>query len=278
MAKLNLDLILDLFIKKKTEWRVTKEYQDIFLEHDLADFYSVYNSQKLRYINLITWSPLCTVYKLPMSGKNYYIKKYTVPLYNRKFKTFVKKVQMLLGQSKAKSEWENLVWFHQQNIPAAKVVAYGRETRAWVSKKAVLITEELIDTTDLVEISENLPEKIQDRIWFKNVSHQVAQITRSLHQKNFIHNDLKWRNIMVDIKADFPKLFLIDCPSGQKFYWPFLQYRIIKDLACLDKRAKYNISNTQRLAFYKDYSQCKKLTAQHKKQIHKILKFFHNRE
>ena len=110
------------------------------------------------------------------------------------------------------------------------------------------------------------------------VSHQVAEVTRLLHQNSFAHNDLKWRNIMIDVKAEFPQIYLIDCPSGMKWPWPFLSYRIIKDLACLDKRAKYELSNKQRLAFYKDYAQCQKLTVKDKIRIRKILQFFHNRE
>jgi len=83
---------------------------------------------------------------------------------------------------------------------------------------------------------------------------------------------------MVDIKAELPDIFLIDCPSGMRWFKPLLEYRIIKDLACLDKCAKYELSQTQRLAFYKDYAQCQKLSLHDKKRIRKVLQFFNNRE
>ncbi len=57
-----------------------------------------------------------------------------------------------------------------------------------------------------------------------------------------------------------------------------LRYRIIKDLACLDKVAKYHLSNTQRLRFYLQYCQRAQLNTQDKKQIGKIVRFFEGRE
>ena len=70
-----------------------------------------------------------------------------------------------------------------------------------------------------------------------------------MHTDRFAHNDFKWRNILVDSDIDHPKVYLIDCPAGQRWFGPFLPYRIIKDLACLDKLGKYNLSRTQRLSF-----------------------------
>lgn len=46
---------------------------------------------------------------------------------------------------------------------------------------------------------------------------------------------------------------LIDCPNGAFWVSFMLRYRITKDLACLDKVAKYHLSATQRLRFYLQY-------------------------
>ncbi|MEN8687176.1 MAG: heptose kinase, partial [Desulfuromonadales bacterium] len=54
--------------------------------------------------------------------------------------------------------------------------------------------------------------------------------------------------------------------------------RIIKDLACLDKVAKYQLSQTQRLFFFKEYTQRKHLSAADKTMIRKILPYFQGRE
>ncbi len=258
-------MILEKFFNKKITWTIVPEYHNTELGRQLADFDTAYDYKG----EFITKSPLSQVYKIQIDSKNYYLKKYNISR---------KKVQRYLGQSKIQTEWQNLLWFASVGIPVAKVVAYGRETIAWVNNRGILITEELINTSDLADIADHHRHLIENRQWVAYVSRQLARATRIMHQHNFAHNDHKWRNIMVQLQEEQPQIFLIDCPSGMKWYPPFFEYRRIKDLACLDKRAKYELSRTQRLRFYKDYAQCKKLTRKDKKLIRKITRFFYNRE
>ena len=60
--------------------------------------------------------------------------------------------------------------------------------------------------------------------------------------------------------------------------WPLLHYRIIKDLACLDKVAKRVLSRTQRLRFYLQYRGRVRLSQSDKQRVRRILKFFEGRE
>ena len=71
---------------------------------------------------------------------------------------------------------------------------------------------------------------------------------------------------------------MIDCPNGAFWRGPLLRYRIVKDLACLDKIGKYRLSRTQRLRFYLDYAGHDRLSAADKRRIRKVLKFFEGRE
>lgn len=256
-----------LSFSKKLQWTIIPEYQDTVLgrlfEHfDDAHAFNGTDEFACEFVD-------GKVYKVTIEGKNYYLKKYHM---------FKRRLPRYISFSKAKMEWKNLLWFQKLGIPAAKVVAYGQETRGRVVHRGVLITEELAGCQDLVYIAENKQVLLQQQKWLEKVSHQVAVVARTLHEHSFAHNDFKWRNIMVNIKSSFPSIYLIDCPAGMKWYKPFLEYRIIKDLACLDKRAKYELTKKQRLSFYKDYAQCKKLTAKDKKRIRKVLNFFHNRE
>jgi hypothetical protein len=117
-------------------------------------------------------------------------------------------------------------------------------------------------TSSIEEISE----------WISNTSQPIGNITRCLTPTClYAHNDLKWRNILVDNNG---KVFLIDCPNGLLWIPPFLQYRIIKDLACLDKVAKYHLSRTQRLRFYQHYAQKTKLDNQTSEKYARYLLLF----
>jgi tRNA A-37 threonylcarbamoyl transferase component Bud32 len=262
---------------KQISWQVLDHSEESEIARLLINFDEVYlwneqpftiDEQKIQ-PELITKSSLCVVYKVTFFGVNYYLKHYNQE---------ENQILRYFRQSKVRTEWENMLLFHQLGLPAAKVVAYGEALQGFISKRGLFITEEIKNTTDLVSLADSKSELLKNTHWVKTVSGQIAEITRILHQNRFAHNDLKWRNILVDIKAKRPQVYLIDCPAGMKWRWPFLSYRIIKDLACLDKRAKYNLSRTQRMAFYKDYAQCSKLMPYHKKQIRKILGFFHNRE
>ena len=66
-------------------------------------------------------------------------------------------------------------------------------------------------------------------------------------------------------------------PSATR-WGPVLRYRIIKDLACLDKVAKQQLSRTQRLRFYLQYRGRQRLSAADKRRLRKIIGFFEGRE
>jgi len=217
---------------------------------------------------LVSKDPLAEVVKLTIDNKSYFLKRYA---------TSKRKLKRYLGRSRLRTEWKNYMFFHSLGIPIPKIVAHGRETRGWINYRGILITEELADTADLASIAEQHPSLLHQQRWLAHVLIQLARITRLMHQNRFAHNDLKWRNILVDMESPLPNIYLIDCPTGRKWIWPFLEYRKTKDLICLDIRARRHLSRTQRLRFYKEYAQCQKLTDKDKKRIRKIEKYFQRR-
>jgi len=71
---------------------------------------------------------------------------------------------------------------------------------------------------------------------------------------------------------------LLDCPNGDFWRGFWLKYRITKDLACLDKVAKYHLTATQRLRFYFQYTGRTTLNAADKERVRHIVRFFEGRE
>ena len=208
------------------------------------------------------------VFRVAVGAHSYYVKRY--------HKT--KGLRSWFGFARIRKEAENQLLFKQLKIPAAEVVAYGEEHVLSKTIRGALITLALENTADLASIAHQTPGLIQSRRWARQVILQVADITRRLHDYRFCHNDLKWRNILVTLDEENPQVYLIDCPVGQR--WPafLLPRRIIKDLACLDKVAKYQLTQTQRLFFFKEYMQRKHLTAADKAMIRKIVRYFQGRE
>jgi len=140
---MKLTQIINYFFTKKISWTIIPEYQQSTFKQLLANFNDAYHYNEKADCEFITKSPLCRVYKIQINSKNYYFKKYNISR---------KKIQRYLGQSKVQTEWNNLLWFKSVQIPVAKVVAYGMETKGWVHHRGLLITEELINTSDLDSI------------------------------------------------------------------------------------------------------------------------------
>ncbi len=257
-----------------SDWTVTKAWQGSAVEQTFSSLEQVFQVKG----KTITKDQLSEVILFEKCGKRFYIKRYT---------SAGKGLRKYLGKSRIRAEWENMLFFHQLGIPAANVVAYGEERKTGIFKKGALITEELENTTDLAQIANQDSAKLKDPTWLHPIINQVAGIARKLHSNRFIHTDFKWRNILATDSRP-PQVYLIDCPAG--YQWPqlFCGQMVargkIKDLACLDKVAKYNLSRTQRMRFYKLYlfgdikASHIKLSLNQKNEVRCILRFFEGRE
>lgn len=244
-----------------SEWRVT-EHCPAALRGELADLQRVFALEGRR----LTRDPLSEVVRIEREGVYYYVKRYWGA---------GKGLRRYIGRPRVKAEWQNLKYFAKWGIPTASIVAYGLERKAGAFARGALITRELPRTEDMALLARRNDPRLADRGWVEQVSVQLARATRTLHDHHFTHNDLKWRNLLVNDRAE---LFFIDCPTGAFWWGPLLRYRMIKDLACLDKVAKHHLSRTQRLRFYLQYRGRERLSAADKRRVRRIVKFFEGRE
>jgi len=214
----------------------------------------------------ITRDPLSEVLRVSVGGQRFYVKRYWAA---------GKGVRRFIGRSRVEAEWQNLQHFRDWGIAVAPLVAWGQQRRAGFFQRGALVTLEVPGTVDMAAMALEGDARLADPLWVRHISEQLASATRILHDHGFAHNDLKWRNLLVN-EAD--ELFLIDCPSGDFWWGPFLRHRIVKDLACLDKVARCTLSRTQRLRFFLLYRQRTRLGADDKALITKILAYFEGRE
>lgn len=205
-----------------------------------------------------------------VSGHEFYVKRYTASgKYLRKY----------LGRSRVRAEWENLQLFSALGIATLDILAYGEEYRAGKFLRGALVTAGLRDASDLENLAENKNPLLFNRDSFRYLAEQIAQYTRAMHQSRFAHNDLDWRNILVAPSAaeggvQNSLVYFFDCPGGRRWCWPFLEYRIVKDLAHLDKIARHCLPLRWRLWFYHKYTGRAVLTAQDKRRLRKIFSYY----
>jgi len=161
--------------------------------------------------------------------------------------------------SKARREFENYALFESLGIRCARRLiclesrdALGRLTGAF------LLTEAVPDTLTLEEFAgrpaKDLPAAARRRTRLV-LCRQLAGMTRVLHQAGGFHNDLYWRNVLVQGAASqTPTLWWIDCPRGGLVRQPYLRPRKqLKDLAALDLESAGLCRRTERLRFLKAY-------------------------
>ncbi|MGM0416254.1 MAG: lipopolysaccharide kinase InaA family protein, partial [Thermodesulfobacteriota bacterium] len=192
----------------------------------------------------------------------YYIKKYWGG---------GKLLRRYAGRSRAQGEWENLAYFASLDIPIPRLVAYGRDARAGETLE-MLITAEVEGAKDLATLARNRPENFAQRAWTQAVMRQVADYARRLHEDNFVHWDMKWRNILVQGETE-PTVFFFDCPLGRRWYGPLQRRGTIKDLGNLELGAREVMTRTQRLRFLLLYRREEHLTPAAKRQIRRISAF-----
>lgn len=246
-------------------WTLTPAYADGPAASAFPDLDAVFTLRG----EYVASDPLSDVVRVEVAGTRYYVKRYTGAGKNP--------LRRFASRPRVRLEWKNLRTFAAWGIPTARLVGYGLERRLGAFVRGALITEEIPHTTDMARMARDGDARLRDPRWVDAVSRQIARITRTLHEHRFAHNDLKWRNLLVTA-GDQPTVYLIDCPSGMRWIEPFLSYRIVKDLACLDKVAKYQLSRTQRLRFYRQYTGRERLDAADRRRIAHILRFFEGRE
>ena len=206
------------------------------------------------------------VIKFKGSKKTYYIKRYTAS--GRKIFGFFRK-------SRICSEWENLVSLTKIGLPVPNIIAHGEKRKKGRFLAGALITEEVENSANLAQHLSSHVDLINDKKWLYSVIDQVAGYVHDMHAHKFIHRDLNLRNVLVQTQG-YPAVFFIDCPAGGFEAGFYLKRSIIRDLAHLDKVARYILSNKDLLRFYKKYKKIDKLTSADKRLIAKI-RHFHDK-
>lgn len=182
-----------------------------------------------------------------------------------------------IGSPRVQREWRNLARFAAWGLNVPEVVARGYARRHGRFRRGALITRAIAHSADLATLARQGDARLRERRWRATVSDQVADALATLHRHGFCHGDMKWRNLLVT-EGPVPRLFLIDCPAGQHWFGPFLRYRRVKDLACLDKVARHQLSRAARLRFYSRYRNIATLGVAEKRELRKVLAFFQGRD
>ena len=179
--------------------------------------------------------------------------------------------------SKAWREFQSYAAFERMGIACAEPIAAG-EMRDWLGrlKRAFIVTRAVPKAKTLIEFFQQVcadRKSVVARELRAALLRQLAGMTRRLHDQNYVHTDLYWRNILVtQLASGEPVMWWIDCPRG-RFRRFYRRAGRIKDLASLDKGAAKFCTRGERVAFVKHYLGKTKLDAEGKRWIRDTLTY-----
>lgn len=187
-----------------------------------------------------------------------------------------KYLRKYLGRSRVRAEWENLQFFQKIGVRTPEILAYGEHKSGLVFERGALVTREVAGAVDLESLAADRNSVLYRPHSFNIICRQIATYTRLLHRHRFAHNDLDWRNILV-VPATL-EVYFFDCPAGQRWIWPFLSYRKMKDLAHLDKIARECLPLRWRLRFYRQYLAKRKMSPADRRRLRQIARYYDGRD
>ena len=127
----------------------------------------------------------------------------------------------------------------------------------------MLITKEVTGSQQLDDFIDTLEAGNDEASVKQNIRQQILESValnlRKIHDRQFYHDDIKWRNVLVrrvGPQGDKVELFWIDCPNGYFDRTGGLRAKhgMIKDLATWDYDASKRSSEDDRRYFLSIYS------------------------
>lgn len=224
-----------------------KDWQPLLRANGLDSVAAVY---ALKSGQVFTKTRTTEVSRVELDGRTLFIKKYWVTKPSQILSGVTRGA--VLGKSKVRREYENLARLRALGLDAPAPVAYGEERRAGCLVRSCLISE-AVD-------GRGLDALIRDG--WRDLT-KLADYVRRLHEHEFFHCDLYWRNILVSGST----FYLIDAHKGG-----YRRGSAAQDLATLDAPAPWFFRRTERLRFLLRYRNHRRLTAADKKLLREVLR------
>ena len=172
------------------------------------------------------------------NGRGFFIKVHTGIGWREIFRNLILFRRPVLGAS---SEWKAIRRLEEIGVPTTKLAAYGQKgwNPAW--RRSFVVTDELTGTVSLEQLclrQHGMQASAEQLKRKRQLVHEVAAMTRQLHNKGINHRDCYLCHFLVKEEGEvmtgvqLPQLYLIDLHRAQIRDRTPIRWRI-KDLAGL---------------------------------------------
>jgi UDP-glucose:(heptosyl)LPS alpha-1,3-glucosyltransferase len=162
----------------------------------------------------------------------FYLKRHRLPL------SWGQRLRCALGRpvvTEGGREWDNILAFHDRQLPTVVPVAMGERVRGGVQESFVL-TRGLDEYESLERVAPKRfsPPLTQEAVREKRaLIRAIAELTGSMHWRGYYHRDYYWAHIMLRKEGPWSDLRLIDLQRVISRPW-FRRRWEVKDLASLN--------------------------------------------
>jgi hypothetical protein len=198
-----------------------------------------------------------------------FLKRYDHPPFIAQFKNWISAKKLV---SFGFAEYEAMNKLNALGIKTPKVVAWGQSRGLFFENRSFIITEKVPQGES---IERRLPAFFDNAVSPENLKlrrqfiSRLAGFIKKFHETDYRHRDLYFSHIFLTADGQF---YLIDLARAFKPTIFSERYRV-KDLAELNYSAPTRLFlNTDRMRFYITYADNKKLTAQDKTLIRKVIR------
>jgi tRNA A-37 threonylcarbamoyl transferase component Bud32 len=240
---------------------VAPEWQTVFQSHGFNSVAALYTHEGG---DVLKRSPTTEVRRLTLADRTVFLKKYWSNTFRQRWSGALR--GSFFGKPKVRREYENLQRLREWGLNAPAPVAYGEERRGGWLVRSLLVSEAILNPVTLDDLIVNhLPPNRRTEL-----IESLADYVRRLHQHQFVHCDLYWRNIILSGQS-FDAFNLIDSHKGHTWRAGHEQNARAEDLATLDAPAPFYFRRPERLRFFLRYQSHARLTDTDKALIERTL-------
>jgi len=197
--------------------------------------------------------PHRTVYRVALSGLQFYLKHYRLP-------TLRAWLRQLVRPAKARMEYERALAVAARGVPTVTPLGLGEDCSRRGPGESFLITRSLEDTQPLdAFVLATLPgfdTARRSRIRL-HLAGELAKLIAQMHDAGIVHHDLYAGNVLVHLEAnDRLRLYLVDLHAvhlGRPLNWR----RSRDNLIMFTRWFLTHASRTDRLRFWHAYCRCR---------------------
>ncbi len=177
-------------------------------------------------------------------------------------------IKSIFRRSRARRAFEAALMLAKNGFDTSEVIAMGECRESFFNRKSFLATfavESSKTIYQLIPENSRILYKEQLRSW-RELIRAFGQTVGRMHAKGIFHGDLRLGNVLARREGNYWQFFFLDNERTKKFDRLPFELRV-KNLVQVNMARKGNLSNTDRMRFFREYCAENKISKKQSKSL-----------